>query len=58
MDEYFLLQRFYYTLDNLLKHEGEREVNGIGGEYDSPALESAKKDAEEVLAEGRKYFNL
>jgi hypothetical protein len=58
MDNYLLIQNLFYALDDLLKHEGEREVNGIGMEYDSDALESAKKTAEEVLEEGRKYFNL
>lgn len=37
------------ALRALLDHEGERETNGIGLEFDSPALEAAKKTARELL---------
>ena len=36
-------------IEDLLEHEGEREVNGIGIESDSDALENAKKNARAIL---------
>jgi hypothetical protein len=37
------------ALSALLQHEGERVLDGIGIEHDSPALEQAKKTAADLL---------
>jgi hypothetical protein len=58
MQEYFLIQTLYHALENLLKHEGEKEANGIGLECDSDALKSAREDANDSIEQAKKYFNL
>jgi len=43
------------TLENLYEHEGEVEVNGIGIESDSDALEEAKKAARDLIKKVRLF---
>jgi hypothetical protein len=41
-----------------LEHEGEREINGIGLEFDSESLEHAKINAREILDAVAEKLNL
>jgi hypothetical protein len=58
MDDYFTIQTLYYALRDLLEHEGEREINGIGLEFDSESLEHAKINAREILDAVAEKLNL
>ena len=41
------------ALEELLRHEGDREVDGIGLEHDTEPLEKAKRKAREALAKAQ-----
>lgn len=49
--------KLFEALQELYQHGGEIEVNGIGMECDSDALENAKAKAREILKELEGYDN-